>query len=87
MDPRLEEFNERFTALIGVIDNALAAIEGGTMPDLGTLDSDVAALCREVEKADAALAQGVQPLMAEMIGKLDQLAQGLMEYQQKTEGL
>jgi hypothetical protein len=86
-DEILSEFEERFASMISIIDTALENLQAGKMPDLGTLDSEVAKICRDVEAADPALGQKVQPLMAEMIGKLDKMAQALMEYQQKIEGI
>lgn len=86
-DELLSEFEDRFASMIVIIDGALDALQASKMPDLGSLDSDVAKICRDVEAADPAIGQKVQPLMAEMIGKLDQMAQALMEYQQKIEGI
>lgn len=81
-----KKFEEQFRDLISYIEESTEEINSGKMADLTNMDHKVAALCESVENADTEVARSTQPLMAEMIAKLDQLAQALNDYQQKAQG-
>lgn len=81
-----ESFRNRFDELIAFIDQANNAVLDGKMPDLGNVDKKVALLCRDIESANPEIAKQTQPMMAQMIVKLDALAQSLNEYQAAKSG-
>ncbi len=78
-----DELKRRFEDLIAYINKANEDVLDGRIGELADLDKDVTALCRDVESSEPALARDMQPLMAEMISKLDELAQNLTEFQQR----
>lgn len=75
------DFKKRFDDLIGFIDNSLADVRAGNLVEMESLEKIVATLCADIEKADAETAKDTQPMMAQMITKLDELAQGLLDFQ------
>ncbi len=80
-----DELKQRFEDLIAYINKANEDVLSDKVGELTELDKDVTALCRDVESAEPELARDIQPLMAEMISKLDELAQSLTEFQQRQE--
>lgn len=80
------DFQKRFEELIHFIDESIAEVRGGKMVAMDSLESIVANLCKDIEKADPEIAKNTQPQMAQMITKLDELAQALMEYQISKQG-
>lgn len=81
----LQAYGEELRNLIAFVEESLGKVQGGEMPDLGDLDGKVSTLCQNIETAENEIAQQLQPLMGEMIGKLDELAQALSEYQSKMQ--
>ena len=80
------DFTKRFEDLIDFIDASIVEVRGGKMVAMDELESIVAKLCADLEKADAETAKSTQPLMAQMITKLDELAQGLVDFQIEKQG-
>ena len=81
-----ESLTQRFDELLAFIDQANSTVLNGKMPDLGNVDKKVALLCKDIEGADPEIAKQTQPMMAQMITKLDELAQSLNEYQAQKSG-
>lgn len=81
----IAEFEDRFQTLIEFVEVSAQQVEGGNMPDLTSLDNDVSVLCQDVESADSETAKAVQPMMSNMIAKLDQLAQVLTRFQTQVQ--
>ena len=73
---------ERLQELIEFIEKANHSMDEGAVPSLGNLDQTVALLCSDVEKSEPEIARQAQPLMAQMITKLDELAVKLQNLQQ-----
>ncbi len=86
MSSDIESYEERFHELTVFVEEALVKVLGGEMPDLSRLDGRVVRLCSDIESADPQMQSYVQPLMATMIGRLDELATALNDYQRKLEG-
>ncbi len=82
----VEAFEARFQELTAFVEEALDTVQSDSMPDLANLEDRVSGLCQDIETADEDTAAKVQPLMAEMIGKLDTLAQALNDYKEKAQG-
>jgi len=81
----LSAFEQRLQELVSFVDDSLAKLQGNEMPDMADLDVKVSGLCQDIETADSETAQQLQPLMSEMIGKLDELAQALSEFQARAQ--
>ncbi len=64
-----------------VIVRAKDTVQGGTMVDLSGLDARVAKVCDDTLKLPPVEAVELQPLMAEMIGHLEDLSAALHDYQ------
>lgn len=70
----------RMETIKSFIQDADAAIRGGAMVNLGSLDRDVADICDRVVRLNAPHALELQPLMADMIGELERLSMSLRDY-------
>ena len=80
-----KDLKSQFEELIAFITEANEKALSGTMPELGNLDSTVTALCQNVEGLDEEKAKEFETVMAQMILKLDELAQTLTNYQTNKE--
>lgn len=75
---------QRLQDLIVFIDEANASMDRDAVPTLNNLDQKVAKLCMDVEQSPPVIAKQIQPLMAQMITKLDELALKLQDFQTRT---
>ncbi len=80
-----DDLKRRFEDLIEYINKANEDVLNNRIRKLADLDQTVTTLCHDVEAAEPVVAKDIQPLMAEMISKLDELAQNLTEFQQRQE--
>lgn len=80
-----EDFKRRFDALSDYIEKTQAAVSKGVLGDLTTLDNQVLALCKDVESTGGQAAKDAQPLIADMIRQLDDLAAALQAYKAQQE--
>ena len=80
---QIQQFYARFEEKIAFLDKLMACVTNGELVPLEMLDSDINTLCKEVERADPAVAYKVQPIMAKMINRLDELVQALDAYKEK----
>lgn len=67
----------------GFIDKAHAALQKGKVVGLSHLDNEVAELCAQAIKLPPEQAKTVQPIMADVISKLETLALSLQSFQAK----
>ncbi len=82
----MKTLQERFNLQIAIIDKALADIAAGKIVNLGKMDDEVAALCREVESAGSETAHAMKAVLGTMITKLDELGERLTEFQARMQG-
>lgn len=80
---QVQEFHTRFQAMITFLESLLARVDAGELVPLDHLDHDVDTLCKEVESAAPEIAREVQPIMAQMIHKLDELVEALNSYKEQ----
>lgn len=73
----IEKIQARFNHLINFIEQANTDTIDGKTADLSDLDKHVNSVCNEVQEAGPDVAKEVQPLMATLISKLDELEQSL----------
>lgn len=76
-----EDFKKELQAQIDKIDNAIAALPDGEIGDLQELDRNVSDLCNRLENAPRDIAQESEPLMSQMISRLEELEQKLRSHQ------
>jgi len=79
----LQDFHQRFDSLRILVDTLLEHTRNGEIPPLGSLNRDVDLLCKEVKNAAPDICREMQPAMANIIAKLDELARELSLYKQK----
>lgn len=77
------DLKTRFEILLEVITQACTDVQDDKAVQLGDLDKKVNTLCIDVGKADPDIARTMQPLMENMITRLDELAQALNDYQNR----
>lgn len=80
-----EDIKSRMQELSAFIDEANTQVSGGQMVDLQGLDDEVASLCERTLALPPQDAVEVQPLMADMITKLEDLGRSLQIFQDKLE--
>lgn len=76
-----EQIETRMRDLTNFIAQAADRVRAGEMVTLTHLDDEVASLCDQSIALPPHDALQVQPVMAEMIGTLEELARALKEYQ------
>ena len=81
-----QQLTARFESLTDKIRNAIQQTHMGEAVNLGDLEKNVAKLCTDVSKAGNDTKRAMQQPMAEMIARLDELAHGLKEYQDRLKG-
>lgn len=84
----IAQFEQRSDELIQFIENTLNDLHRGEMPDfknMKDIENQVSVLCDKVSKSSPEVAREVQPLMSQMIGRLDALAQALIDFKQTAE--
>ena len=77
-----EQIETRMRDLTNFITQASDAVRAGQMVKLTHLDDEVASLCDQSVALPPQEAAQIQPVMAEMIGSLEELARALKEYQE-----
>lgn len=73
---RMKEINQ-------FIDNAQTSLKNGRVINLSHLDDEVGQLCEQTLSLPPVEAKAVQPVMAELIGKLENLSLSLQSFQEK----
>lgn len=76
----VEDIKERLQSLTNFVAEAQDRIDAGEMVNLSRLDDEVATLCDETLALPPEQAAEVQPVMGEMISKLEILSNSLREY-------
>ncbi len=77
----IESFKSRLQGITDMIEQAQRDLNAGKLADLGDMDKNVTALCREIEISPPEIATEMKPLIAQMISGLDELAIALSTYQ------
>lgn len=77
----VQDISIRMQDLIHFIEDASESVRSGVMTDLQGLDEEVASLCDRTISLPPEQALEVQPLMAEMISRLEDLGRALKEFQ------
>ena len=77
------DLQTKLEAMIRVVHDAQVQIDQENVADLSSLERDVGALCTCMSTTSPADARELQPLMAEMIAALDDLAKSLQRLKEK----
>jgi len=78
-----DQIIEKLSTLITLIDQAQIDIDAGRVRDLSAMDHDVAKVCDDIVALPPEQAQEVQPVMADMITRLEKLAGSLQSFKVK----
>lgn len=70
----------RLNQTIDTIIQAQNDVAAGKVKDLSFMDKDVAVICNDIMKLNPDEAAQIQPIMADMITRLEQLASDLQAY-------
>ena len=76
-----EQIAVRLQELTSFIQNAKEKLGNGEVVDLAHLDGEVEQICEQALKLKPEEALNVQPVMAEMISKLEELGLALKDFQ------
>lgn len=82
MSTKRELLEAECQALITHIEACLTQAHNGATPVLGDMDKRAIQLCQDVQNADAETAQALQPVMLQMISRLNDLVSALEEFGQ-----
>lgn len=77
-----DQIETRLDELTAFIEEAAASVQDGKMVGLHHLDDEIAGLCDAAVALPPNEAARVQPKMATMIKRLEELANALKDYQQ-----
>lgn len=80
-----ENLPARIDNLIGMIEQAIAQVQGGEMIDLAGLDDEVQAVCEAAETPALEEMEIVDEKMDQMIGKLEELSDALENFEHDDE--
>ncbi len=81
-----DQIESRMRDITAFIEQSTQTVRGGRMVVLHHLDDEVAALCDAAIALPPADATKIQPLMAAMIGRLEELASALQEFRKSKGG-
>ncbi len=79
------DLEARLQSLIDRIDGAITKTRQNQLIDISFMDQDVAALCREIIESDREEAKALEPRMIDVINRLDELAEEIKHYQDRTD--
>lgn len=82
-----QDIVKELTRLTAFIETTHTKLGDGKVESLSDLDSAVEALCCDIIALPAVEAKSVQPMMADMITKLEALGIALQEFQTKLKGI
>jgi len=72
--------------LSSFIEEAQVKLSEGQIVNLSHLDGEVETICQEIIRLPTSDAQATQPVMADMISKLEALGISLQEFQKNLKG-
>ncbi len=75
-----DQITAKLEEIIQTVNAAQADVSAGIVKNLSHMDKDVAKICEEIVKLPQEEAAQVQPIMADMITRLEALAQSLQNF-------
>lgn len=75
-----EQILKKLEEIVVTINSAHDEIAAGVVKDLSSMDQEVSKICAEIVKLSPEDAAQVQPVMADMISRLEGLAQSLQDF-------
>lgn len=68
---------------MAVIGEAISRVRAGVLMNIHEVEQEVARLCADINELPPEEGKKLEPSMAEMIGKLEEFAAALTEFQEK----
>lgn len=81
-----DQITSKLENLTHFIEDAKTKLQGGEVVHLSHLDGEVEQLCQQTLKLPPAEAMRVQPIMGNMISKLEELGLALKDFQTSLKG-
>ncbi|MCC7304975.1 MAG: hypothetical protein IT558_01810 [Alphaproteobacteria bacterium] len=78
-----EDLQERFDELMDTLHDIAEKIDSGQIVPLHDLEQSVESFCTDVINSGAETAQSFKPLIADMIQRLEEIAQKIEEFRSK----
>lgn len=75
-----DQILKRLEEIVVTINTAHDDISSGVVKDLSSMDQEVTKICADIVKLEPTDATQVQPIMADMISRLEGLAQSLQSF-------
>jgi hypothetical protein len=75
-----DQISQRLEDIVATINKAHDDVSAGIIQDLSFMDKDVASVCNDIVKLKPEEAAEIQPIMADMISRLEGLAQSLQSF-------
>lgn len=80
-----ETLEKNLQEQIDLIEEAIAKTQRDEIVDLGTMDDQVAAICKDAVRLEAQAAKHLEGKMGEMIAALEMLESELKDFQQRAQ--
>ena len=80
-----DQIVKRLENIVTTINQAQDNVAAGIVQDLSFMDKEVAQVCEDIVKLPPEDAAQVQPIMADMISRLEGLAQSLQSFKEQFE--
>lgn len=81
----VEAIEKELRKQIGVIAEATSHVRTGIIMNINDVEKKVALICTTISTLSPEEAERLEPSMAEMIGKLEELAAALSDFQEKND--
>lgn len=78
---KVDDIKQKLDAMTAFIEEALEKLQKGEVLNLAHLDQEVSVLCEETLSLPPQEAQKIQPVMAHMISRLEELGVALKDFQ------
>jgi hypothetical protein len=80
----IESIEKDLRRQIGIITEAAIHVRSGIIMNINEVEHHVASICKRISGLAPEESEQLEPAMAEMIGKLEELAAALTEFQEKN---
>ena len=75
--PTADTLETELHRYINLIDEAVESVRGGTLPVVTALEESIGTVCAHINNLSADDAKKLEPIMAQLIGRLESLADAL----------
>ncbi len=80
-----DSLEKRLKDQIAFLDEAIRSVREGTLKDISVMDLQIESICRDLDSLDAEDSRRLETSLAEVIGKLEDLAKEIRIFQDTLE--